>query len=40
MFHDCHFRLSGIFLKEEGFWTSQDDTENKYSIFDVLRSLP
>jgi hypothetical protein len=34
MSHDCHSRLSGrlgrlaeerIFLKEEGFWTSQKD---------------
>jgi len=25
MSQDCHSRLSGIFLKDEGFWTSQND---------------
>ena len=25
MSRDCHSDLFGIFLKEEGFWTSQND---------------
>jgi len=25
MSRDCHSRLPEIFLKEEGFWTSQND---------------
>jgi len=40
----CHSGLSRIFLvipnKSEGFPTSGNDTENKYSISDALRSLP
>jgi hypothetical protein len=40
----CHSGLSGIFLaipnKSEGFPTSGNDTENKYSISDTLQSLP
>jgi hypothetical protein len=40
----CHSGLSRIFLvipnKSKGFPTSGNDTENKYSISDALRSLP
>jgi hypothetical protein len=29
MSYDCHSRLSGIFLKEEGFWTDPRQSEDK-----------